>query len=172
MNRILVINDSRFESMILNDTLSQMGYNVKITDEYDAMNQVQSFSPDVVLVNYIMRDTSGDQMADRIKSGSSKVRCILTSSNNIDRKSLSSNKVDAIIKTPVNKSELETVLRGFAGANHEENTENNRLKSSLKEWKDRAAADAAFKFCPSCGKTLDSSADKKYRFCPYCGQSL
>ncbi len=111
MGRVLIVNDSRFESMILKDLLSQLGYNVSITDEYDAVRQVQSFSPDVVLANYVMKDTLGDRLIERIKTRYPKVLCILTSNSIINRDSLKSKKIDAILRTPVSKEHMEGVLQ-------------------------------------------------------------
>lgn len=140
MGRVLIVNDSRFESMILKDILSQLGYNVSITDEYDALRQVQSFSPNVVLANYVMKDTFGDRLIERIKTRNPEILCILTSNSIISRESLNSKRVDAIVRTPVSKEELESVLQTLNNGNND--IEDIGLKAkeindTLKKWKNK-----------------------------------
>ena len=137
MGRVLIVNDSRFESMILKDLLSQLGYNVNITDEYEAVKQVQSFSPDVVLANYVMKDTFGDQLIDRIKTRYPKVLCILTSNSVINRNSLKSNKVDAIVRTPVSKEDIEGVLNRLFIGSEDSGLELKEIKDTMMKWENR-----------------------------------
>jgi two-component system chemotaxis response regulator CheY len=147
MGRVLIINDSRFESMILKDILSRLGYNVSITDEYDALRQVQSFSPNVVLANYIMKDTFGDRLIERIKAHNPEVLCILTSSSIINRDSLKSKKVDAIIRTPISEEDMEVVLMKLSnGRNAAEDNEieSNEIKDKMKNWKNKVSEKKQF----------------------------
>jgi len=137
MGRVLIVNDSRFESMILKDLLSQLGYNVNITDEYEAVKQVQSFTPDVVLANYVMKDTFGDQLIDRIKTRYPKVLCILTSNSVINRNSLKSNKVDAIVRTPVSKEDIEGVLNRLFIGSEDSGLELKEIKDTMMKWENR-----------------------------------
>ncbi|HYE82762.1 MAG TPA: response regulator [Clostridia bacterium] len=140
MGRVLIVNDSRFESMVLRDLLSQLGYNVSITDEYNALKQVQDFSPDVVLTNYVMKETFGDQLIERIKARHPGVLCVLTSNSGIDPNGLKSRRVDAIVRTPVSKEELESVFkriyngRNASPVNEPEITE---IKATMKKWKNK-----------------------------------
>ncbi|KUO71278.1 MAG: hypothetical protein APF77_19750 [Clostridia bacterium BRH_c25] len=140
MGRVLIVNDSRFESMILKDILSQLGYNVCIADEYDAVGQVRSFSPDVVLANYVMRDTFGDQLIERIKARYPEVRCILTSSSIIDPDSLKCRRVDAVVRTPISKNDLESVLQHLYNgedASADNGLELKEIKDTMKKWRNK-----------------------------------
>ncbi len=144
MGRVLIVNDSRFESMILKDLLSQLGYNVNITDEYEALKQVQSFTPDVVLANYVMKDTFGDQLIDRIKTRYPKVLCILTSNNIINWNSLKSNKVDAIVRTPVSKEDMEGVLNRLFIGSEDSEFESKEIKDTMMKWKNKISEKKQF----------------------------
>lgn len=147
MARVLIVNDSRFEGMILRDMLSQLGYNVSITDEYSALKQVQSFSPDVVLANYVMKDTFGDQLIERIKARYPKVMCILTSNGEINRDELKSGKVDAILRTPVQKEELEDMLHRLLNDGNTSSLsgfELKEIKDTMKKWKSKLAEEKQF----------------------------
>jgi two-component system, chemotaxis family, chemotaxis protein CheY len=147
MGRVLIVNDSRFESMILKDLLSQLGYNVSITDEYEALRQVQSFSPNVVLANYVMKDTFGDRLIERIKARNPEILCILTSNSIINQDSLNSKRVDAIVRTPVSKEDLESTLRALNNGNND--SEDSGLKSkeirdTMKKWKNKLSEKKQF----------------------------
>lgn len=147
MGKVLIVNDSRFESMILKDLLSQLGYNVSITDEYDAVKQVQSFSPDVVLANYVMKDTLGDQLIEKIKARRPEVLCILTSNSIINPDSLKSKKVDAILRTPVSKKDMEAVLHKLnngGNASSDRELELKEMKDTMKKWKKKLSEKKQF----------------------------
>ncbi|HYF82092.1 MAG TPA: response regulator [Clostridia bacterium] len=147
MGRVLIVNDSRFESMILKDLLSQLGYNVSITDEYDAVKQVQSFSPNVVLANYVMKDTFGDRLIEKIKSRNPEILCILTSNSIINRDSLKSKKVDAILKTPASKEDMEGMLNKLSSGSKtsvDGEIELNEIKDTMEKWKNRISKKKQF----------------------------
>ena len=137
MDRVLIVNDSRFESLVLRDILSQLGYYVSITDEYEAEEAVRDFLPDVVFINSVMKETFGDQLVERIKKYHPEALCILTSSSEIKRNRLRSRKIDAIVRTPVEKNELEGILQRL---NRNENSsedsefEASKIKSAMKKW--------------------------------------
>lgn len=143
MNRVLLVNDSRFESIVLNDMLSQMGYNVVITDEYHALNQIKTFKPDIVLANYIMQEIKGDRLISLIKMKNDSTRCFLTSSNQLSISDLDHADVDAIIKTPTDRATLEGILKqpprriSDDKNNIEEDSGINEIKSKLLGWNRR-----------------------------------
>ena len=147
MARVLIVNDSRFESMILKDTLSQLGYNVSITDEYSAVKQVQAFTPDVVLANYVMKDTFGDQLIERIKVRYPQIKCILTSNSELSRDDLKSGKVDAILKTPADKEALEDMLHDVFDAGNPSTgggLEIKEIRATMRKWKSKLAEEKQF----------------------------
>lgn len=110
MSRVLLVNDSKFESMIMKDMMDSIGCFVKITDEDSALMEVQSFRPDYVIVNYVMKKTLGDQLISVIKMQDPRVRCILFSSNPIKLEDFRFKKIDAVFQTPVDRSSLEKVF--------------------------------------------------------------
>jgi DNA-binding response OmpR family regulator len=193
MNKVLVVNDCKFEGMILNDMLSQIGYNVYITDEYKAMNNISSFSPDIVMVNYIMKDTRGDRLINLIKAKHPNIICILSSSNEIDTYKLNHNDIDAIVKTPINTHNLILTIKEASGRNHD-----NPIKSKLERWKQKAEVEInsitieeqdkynnitqmdneqleeeqrKCSYCPYCGNNIKTEQNK-FMFCPNCGNKL
>jgi response regulator RpfG family c-di-GMP phosphodiesterase len=110
MKRILVINDSRFENMIMKDNLMDMGYDVEVTNEYNALIKIKEFSPNIVITNLIMKNTTGDRLIEKIKTKNPKVICILSSCDQIELENFKNNKVDEIIHTPASKTQLSEVL--------------------------------------------------------------
>ncbi|MEW9096346.1 MAG: response regulator [Clostridiaceae bacterium] len=147
MKKILVVNDSKFESYILKDLLIQLGYDVEITNEYSAIYEINKYSPDVVIANLIMKETSGDLLIKKIKDMKKDTKCLLSSCNNLNIEDFRYNKVDGIIKTPVKLDDLNIILKSFF-------TVNDRLD---------------FLFCPFCGGKI---GEQLYAFCPYCGNKL
>lgn len=197
MNRVLIINDSRFESIILSDLLSQIGYNVIVSDEYNAVKQVQAFVPDVVLVNYTMKEIKGDKLIDRIKASNDEVRCILTSSSNLTAKDVSSN-VDFILRTPANRHNLEAAINAVERkkeAAAEEDTELKDLRERINRWKSKTGAEPEVKAAavsreeavystesavempvedPVSGIREEAveAPEETIKFCPYCGHKF
>ncbi len=113
MKRALLINDSKFERLILKDLLSKLEYTIEITDEFDAVEMVEDFDPDLVIVNYVMEEITGDQLIEKIKDIQPEIRCILSSSNKIHLEDFQEQGVDAVLQTPVSKFRLQQVLEGL-----------------------------------------------------------
>lgn len=197
MNRVLIINDSRFESIILSDLLSQIGYNVIVSDEYNAVKQVQAFMPDVVLVNYTMKEIKGDKLIDRIKAFSAEARCILTSSSNLTAKDVSSN-VDFILRTPANRHNLEAAINAVERkkeAAAEEDNELKELRERISRWKAKTGVEPEVKAAavskeeavcsmenagempgdnpvPGIKEEAVEAPEETMKFCPYCGHKF
>lgn len=148
MSKVLLINDCKFENLIMKDILDKMGYEVEVADEYNALEKVKFLYPDIVIANLIMKSTQGDELIEKIKKNISEVKCILSSSNSITIENYRNKNVDAVIHTPINKSELEKALEA-------------KIKPIEKK-------DNKFKFCPYCGNKLNGD----FAFCPYCGQKI
>lgn len=148
MDKILVINDCRFEGIIMKDILSNAGYEVRIENEYGAISQVKDFSPRVVIVNLIMKETTGDKLIDRIRELDKNIRCILSSSNQLKKEDFSKEKVNAIIQTPISKKNLLEAI---------EDGRENRVQQ---------------KFCVKCGGNIEEFLRDKVKFCPYCGEKV
>ncbi|KOA18310.1 chemotaxis protein CheY [Clostridium homopropionicum DSM 5847] len=148
MDKILVINDCRLEEVIMKDILVNEGYQVKIDNEYGAISSVKDFLPNTVIVNLIMRETTGDKLISRIKGINNEIKCILSSSNLLQLEDFSENKVDAVIKTPIERESL------------------------LKAVKDPAKAKLKAKFCINCGTKIEKEIEFRAKFCPDCGEKL
>ncbi len=191
MNKVLVVNDCKFEGMILNDMLSQMGYNVHMADEYSAMSHIQSFTPDVVMVNYIMKETRGDKLIQIIKAKHPDIACILSSNKSLDAEQLNCNRIDALMKTPINKQSLVDTIKDALDKSKEVksfdikgSSGESAIKSKLVRWKQKAEGDinkiAAEKTVsqnvnqaqPDLNTESFNKSAIKFSYCPYCGNDM
>lgn len=161
--KALLINDSKFESLILRDMLNQLEYDVEIADEFDALYEVEQFSPDLVIVNYIMQDTTGDELIERIKDGQPSVKCILSSSNDIKKSNFQDTSVDGVLRTPVSMFTLKDVLIRLGEYNFEP-------EATLKEIVIQVPTEHK-RFCDHCNKDI-STFEQQFVFCPFCGEEL
>lgn len=148
MEKILLVNDSSFENMIMKDMLTDLDYEVETSNEYKALIEVESFKPDIVIVNLIMKQTTGDKLIEKIKKSNIEVRCLLSSSNKLNLEDYKHIGIDGIITIPVDKPSLEKALF------YEEHT-----------------TQIEFAFCPYCGRKIKQD-DVIYAFCPYCGGKI
>lgn len=147
MEKVLLINDCKFEKIIIKDLLIRLGYSVQLGDEYEALSKTKEFSPDIIIVNLIMKEITGDRLIKKIKDINSRSICILSSSNSLNIDDYKENGVDRVMQTPINEENLEIAL----------------------EYKD--SYEYKLRFCPYCGNKLDGMF-KKIIFCPFCGQHL
>ncbi len=185
MKKVLVINDSRFERLILKDMLNRLGYSVKDTDEFISIRQIDLYDPDVIVVNRNMYDISGLDLIDMIKSKNSKYRCLLSSCSPLKIDAIKSSKADGAFQTPIGVGELQDVIEGrtaIVGDAADENAEEPGAASSeenssreggkpLEGHKHAAVARRpAINFCPFCGN--DIRHETPYVFCPFCGKKI
>jgi len=111
VEKVLVVNDCRLEEIILKDLLEDMNYTVRVEDEESAINGVNEFSPDIVIINLVMRKSKGNEVIKEIKKMNPSTRCILSSSNLIELKDYKEYGVDEVLHTPINQDKLTEVLR-------------------------------------------------------------
>lgn len=175
---VLLINDCRFESIILKDILNCLGYSTEITSEYNVFIDIDRHEPDIVIANLIMRDTRGDELIRDIKRKHPNIKCVLSSSS-INELDYVDSGVDGIVTTPVNKENMKKVLDSLFDSKTEKSTSQSILdnlmkKSSIKS-KDvvtKTKQDMELiKFCPYCGEELGEKF-KGVKFCPYCGKKI
>ncbi|NMM65437.1 response regulator [Clostridium sp. P21] len=159
MEKIILINDSKFESIIMKDMLSNLKYEVIITNEYGALAKIKNVNPDIVICNLIMKDITGDKLIKNIKAINKNIICILSSSNEIKLEDYPKKYIDEIIHIPVKKEELVAILNKFLHGNDNENSENPDNSSD------------GFAFCPYCGQKLDR-INNNFLFCPFCGKKI
>ena len=166
MKRALLINDSKFESLVLKDLLQKLNFDVEIADEFDALYQAHKFLPDVVIANYIMQQTTGDQLIKNIKEKDKRIKCLLSSNGRVRLKDFSDSNVDGILRTPVSFYVLKDLLNRV-GLNEIDRLHQEVLVEEVvdnSEKKHRI-------YCPSCNKDLTFFGDD-VTFCPFCGDEL
>lgn len=127
MKKILVVNDCKFESIVMQDCLSDIGYSVRVASEYTAVIESKNFHPDILIANLIMKSTTGDKLISKIKSESPEIICLLSSCDPIKLEDFEGNKVDGVINTPINKDRLSEILDKVIKSYH--NTEVKRNNS-------------------------------------------
>ena len=152
MEKILLINDSVFENVVMKDMLENLGHEVQTSNEFDAYGTLEKFKPDVVIANLIMRKITGDILLGKMKNENPSLKTILSSSNEVKDEDLKAKEIDAFIKIPVKPENIEKVLLNFR-------------RFVVKR------APARVKFCTECGGDLGKlSASSK--FCAFCGYKL
>jgi two-component system, chemotaxis family, chemotaxis protein CheY len=148
MKRALLINDSRFESLILKDLLQQLGYTVEIADEFEALYAMERFKPSIVIVNYIMQQTRGDKLIQLMKAGRPDLKCLISTNSDLKLSDLPGTYVDAILQTPVSTFLLENVLEQLEVKKEKEvSTLCYHCRKDLKPFQGIA-------YCPFCGSTV------------------
>ena len=153
MYRVLLVNDCKFENFIMRDMLINLGYEVIISNEFNAISDVRDLNCNVVIANFIMKQKTGDKLLEQIKDISPQIKCILSSSNNIKLDDFNKKIIDAFIRTPVTKETLEKVFE-----------ENGELLIERKKKVNPS-------FCTYCGEKIDNS-ESQARFCKYCGKKI
>jgi CheY-like chemotaxis protein len=127
----------------MRDLLQSLGYDVKISNEYDAIKQVEEYLPSIVIANLIMKKITGDKLIEKIKKVKPDTWCILSSSNSINLENYRDFNVDAVMQTPI----------------------------SEEKFKDALNIKKTFKFCPYCGENL-KEIKRTIMYCPNCGEKL
>ncbi|HEY8891498.1 MAG TPA: response regulator [Clostridium sp.] len=150
MYRVLLVNDCKLENSIMSDMLISLGYEVIISNEFTAVNDVSEFNCNVIIANFIMKGKTGDKILKQIKDSHPKIKCILSSSNDIKLEDFNKRAIDAFIHTPVSIEKLDGVIK-----------ENIQLLNNNKQVKPS--------FCKYCGEKIYDS-DSQAKFCNYCGK--
>ncbi len=158
MKKVILINDCKFQSIIMKDMLNDLGYEVNLTNEYGALAKIKKFNPDIVICNLIMKNITGEKLIKSIKDINKNIICILSSANEIRLEDYSKDYINEVIHVPVEKEKLESILEKILN----KPDDSNNLQNST---------DVGFSFCPYCGQNLEESK-KDFLFCPFCGQKL
>ena len=153
MYRVLLVNDCKFENFIMRDMLIRLGYEVIISNEFNAISDVRELNCNVVIANFIMKEKTGDELLEQIKDMYPHTKCILSSSNDIKLGDFNKKTIDAFLRTPVTIEKLEKVFeeKGQSFSEHKK-----QVKPS---------------FCTYCGEKLDHSKVQA-KFCKYCGEKI
>jgi response regulator RpfG family c-di-GMP phosphodiesterase len=150
MDRVLLVNDCKFENFIMRDMLTSLGYEVFISNEFNAVSDLRELNCNIIIANFIMIEKTGDKVLQQIKSMYPETKCILSSSNDLKIEDFSNSVIDGFIHTPVTKEKLEMVI----------SKDSQLLKNNNKQVKPL--------FCTYCGKKIDDVLFAK--FCRYCGE--
>lgn len=171
MKNVLLINDSKFECIIIKDILNNLGYDVAIGDENNALSLIMKYKSDFVIVNYIMKEINGDQLISIIKAKNPNIKCILSSSNAIKLEQFHHKKIDALFHTPIDRQGLANVFKSIDANDKKDAGEIEVVKPGKKEkLNPELIRNDSPNFCPYCGHQLDKV--KSFAFCPFCGHKL
>lgn len=113
VNSVLIVNDSKFESIILKDMLTKFGIKAIVSNEHNVMQDMEKIKPSMVIVNYIMEDTTGDQLIEEIKKVHPETVCILSSSNNLCKSQFIDFSIDEIVKTPIQLNQIKRIIESY-----------------------------------------------------------
>ncbi len=158
MKKVLIINDSKLQNEVMKDMLKSINYEVSVADEYNAIVAVHDFCPDFVITNYVMKEINGDQLASAIKIQYPDIKCVISSSNSIDIDDFDRKKINAVIRTPIDRDELRMVLDSIT-------------TERVKKYDDSDNYEVK-KYCKQCGKFVDVSLDNESFLCPICGKKI
>lgn len=182
MERVLLVNDCKFESIIMKDILKGMGYEVVITNEYDALREVRELSPGILICNLIMKSTTGNLLIEKVKLLYPDIKCYLSSSSPIKLEDYRKNKVDDVIKTPANRESFEKLFSSDKPSQVSPAVKKS-IEDILKRLESRKAAAETTTAVPNsqnesgqavkkAGEVEEIKAEKKIQFCPFCGEKL
>ncbi len=114
---ILVVDDNRVDSALLEEILKSFGCVVTVSTDIDITNNFQS-EYDIIFVDINMPTISGFSMSKSIKTGNSKFarNIIAVSSTKIDQALMhkcKENKIDGFLEKPPSKKVVLEVLEEF-----------------------------------------------------------
>ena len=146
----------------MRDMLEKLGYEVEISNEFDAYGALDHFKPEVVIANLIMKKITGDILLNKMKLENPNLKTILSSSNDIKAEDLKDKKIDSFIRIPVKQDIIEKVLLNFKEnkTKKETNIKHIDVKQTVKN-----------KFCSECGSDL-RELNINSKFCSNCGCRL
>ena len=111
MNRkVIIINDSKFECLVLSDLLKKINFNPIVCDEKNSVMKVIDENPSIAIVNYVMKELTGDKLAKKIKLVNPGIKCIMSSCNSLDQGEYEDDFIDAVIKTPIQAEKLVDII--------------------------------------------------------------
>ncbi|TCO73824.1 response regulator [Marinisporobacter balticus] len=145
-NDVFIVNDSKFESIVLKDILIKSGMNAIISDEHMIMKDLRNIKPAMVIVNYIMKDMTGDKVIEAIKKRFPEIICILASSSDLSKNQFIGYRIDEIIKIPVEPNHIKKMVEKYTSTQK-------RLCMHCK-----MEIEETFYICPYCGEKLKNRA--------------
>ena len=120
--RILVVDDMVDNAEIISATLLDLGYDVQTVESgTDALDLMESFSPDVVFLDLEMPHMSGFELAERIRARRAhgiRLIALTGSCGRAQRAQAERCGIDAFIAKPADRAEIEGSLRTEAADHH------------------------------------------------------
>ncbi|MGH4138566.1 response regulator [Clostridium sp.] len=151
MDRVLLVNDCKFENFIMRDMLVNLGYEVIISNEFNAISDLRELNCNSIIANFIMKEKTGDKILQQIKYMYPQTKCLLSSSNDMRLEDFEGSVIDGFIHTPVTKEKLKKIMK--------------KNVQSFGEHKSKRIPS----FCTYCGEKVEGS-EKQAIFCKYCGE--
>ena len=59
MHKVLLVNDCKFENLVMRDMLINLGYEAVVSNEFNAISDVRTLNCNVVIANFIMKEKTG-----------------------------------------------------------------------------------------------------------------
>ena len=113
--RLLVIDDSTVNNIILQNLLEDMGYEVNTAlNAEDALKKINEFSPDLILLDLMMPEVSGFDLLKRFRKAQISIPVVIISAFSDDeykRKAKDLGARDYLLK-PVDKEVLASSIEG------------------------------------------------------------
>ena len=113
--RLLVIDDSTVNNIILQSLLEDMGYEVNTAlNAEDALKKINEFSPDLILLDLMMPEVSGFDLLKRFRKAQISIPVVIISAFSDDeykRKAKDLGARDYLLK-PVDKEVLASSIEG------------------------------------------------------------
>lgn len=178
MKKILLVNDCKLESIIMKDKLTSLGYKVEIANEYGVFSKINKFNPQVVIVNFIMKEITGDRLIEKIKIKRPDIICILSSCDKMGLDNFKNKSIDEVINTPVDERELSSLmdkalLKSQINAYEFRDSDiKEESGSEIQKKNTIPVLEKTMSFCPYCRGKLNNNINNSFMFCPYCGKKL
>ena len=118
MHKILVIDDEEDFRFLVCNMLERKGYEVEAAGSISgAKKQLESFSPDLVLLDVILPDGVGYSMINPIKNKDKETEIVICSAYNQeeDMESAREKGVSMFINKPLNKEKIDLILERIQG---------------------------------------------------------
>ncbi len=171
MEKVLVVNDSRLERLVLKDLISSMGYAVESSDDINSIATIEGYRPDIIIANQTMNYIQGIDLIRLVKDKYTGIRCYLSSCSVLPESTLA-NDIEGYFQTPISPRDLEQILReevqSTANSADKNSTFLNQHRVSSKE---EILTKNSLSFCPFCGERLPDHS-RTFTFCSFCGARL
>ena len=141
-NKILIVDDNQANCELLEAYLSEIECEVEMAvDGAEALTKVESFQPDIVLLDIMMPKLSGFEVCERLKSNNDTKHIMIlmvTALNELgDIERAVKSGTDDFLSKPVNKVELLKRVENMLKLRHVAD-ENERLRQYIEEMESMA----------------------------------